>query len=278
MNESMKKTIAGLLIASSMTMGAFASGQTEVAPSGTTGTKTQAYENIDDIMVKGISDFTIVQGNTATIEVNGDQAYLDSLNLSNEDGFLQVNGEKAGDLNVVITTPSFSSLLLNNVTEGAMSGFTSQSGIDISLNGDTDFALKNTISAPKIKFFVSSKSHVEGNIETSFLDVRTTGKSTVSLSGITDMLNVNMSNNSTGNFNGLHIQEGDIFTRNDASISAALPGISMVKVETTGDSSVDLKMNGVLTAYARNDSSLTYSGDIRWAGQDTDDDGSISAN
>ncbi len=87
-----------------------------------------------------------------------------------------------------------------------------------------------------------------------------------------------MSNNSTGNFDGLQIQEGKVFTRNDASIIAVLPGISMVEVVTTGDSSVELDMNGVIIANARDDSSLTYSGDIRWAGQNANDDASITAN
>lgn len=278
MKDCMKKIMTGLIAASCITTGAFASGQSDIAASGSQGTIEQAYENIVDIMISDISDFTIVQGNAAAITVNGDQAYIDSLDLTNVDGYLQINGEGSENLDLVITTPSFSSLFLNDVTNGEMSGFDSKSDVLIKLSGDTDLAMKETLNAPNVRIIASSKSSLEGEVATSSLDVRTSGASDVVLSGITEMFNVNMSQTSTGNFDGLQLQKGDLFTRNDAAISAVIPGISLVKVVTTNDSSVNLTMNGILRADARGDSSLTYSGDIRWAGQDIDEDASISAN
>jgi hypothetical protein len=279
MKQSLKKTITGFLVASCMTMGAFASGQSDVVtPSGNAGTVTQAYESVYDIMVKGISNFTILQGDDTSITVNGDQAFIDTLDLTNNDGFLNINGEDAGELNVVFTTPSFSTLSLNNVNNGEMSGFQTKSDVLIMLSGETDLAMNDTLNAPSVRITASSKSKVMGEVGTSLLDVRTSGSSEVTLKGNTDLFNVTMSNNSTGNFDGLHIQKAEVFARNDASISAAFPGISMVNVLTANDSSVNLAMNGVLKAYAKGDSSLTYSGDIRWIGQDSDEDASISAN
>jgi hypothetical protein len=278
MKDSLKKSIAGLLVASCVTMGAFASGQSEIAASGNMGSIAQGYELIDDITVKGISDFTMVQGDSYSISVEGDQAYLETLGLSNEDGFLQIDGSNAGALSVVITTPSFATLFLDNVSEGEISGFTSKSDLLIKLNGFSDLVVKELLNAPNVRIIANSKSSIEGEIETSSLDVRTTGSATATLKGVTELFNVNMSQKSTGNFDGLHVQKAEVFTRNDATISAAIPGMSLVKVTTTNDSSVDLAMNGVLTANVRGDSSLAYSGNIRWAGQDVDEDASITAN
>jgi hypothetical protein len=280
MKESIKKTLTGLLVASCMTMGAFASGQADsrVTASGDMGTIVQGYDTIGDIMVKGISDLYIVQGDTASITINGDQAYLDALDFSNDNGFLQINGNNAGDMDVTITTPGLSDLALSDVEDGTLSAFDSKSDVIINLRGESSLVLEDTLQTPNLRISTSSKSTLEGKVATSELNVRSTGSSSVTLDGEADLFDAQLSQYSNGDFSGLNIQKGNVLTRNNAELNADFPGLSIVSVVTANDSEIELAMNGVLSADLRGDSSLSYSGHVKWDDKDVDDDATLSVN
>lgn len=277
-SESIKKAIAGILFAACVLTGVFASGQNDIVASGKIGTYNQNYESIEDIAISGIGNFSIEQGDVASIVVTGDEAYLDSLILTNENGFLKVFSENAEDLDVVITTPNMSSVFLSDSSVGTLSGFTSNSAVLFELTRDSDLTLKGTLTAPEISFYTNSHSTVEGTVNTKSLNAQTWGFSEINTTGIAGLFTVNMMQQSEGHFDGLHIQKANLIVKNDASLSAVFPGISHIDVFSSGEGAVELNMNGVLKANILGESSLTYSGDIQWLNKKVDDDASITAN
>lgn len=277
-SESMKKVLTGMMVAACVTTGVFASGQSEIVATGTETAIVKDFTSIEDILISGIHHFTIEQGESAGISVKGDSAFLDSMMLSNNDGFLEVVADGDNAIEVVITTPFFSSLLISDGSVGNIEGFDLNTSVFIRVAKNSILQMDDTFTAQKMTVKTSHNGQISGSVDTKILDVNTMSTSVINLSGSTDEFIALINGFSAGNFDNLHVQNADVSVKNEATVSAEFPGISNVNLYANGESDVTLAMNGALTANIDGESTVSYSGNVHWIGKSVDEDATLTAN
>jgi hypothetical protein len=258
-----------------------AGGQAEMLPAGTDSRVVTELSVIHDISLDGIASYQIVEGEKYSLEVAGDKAYVDALSLEIREGYLAVSSDKDQPVNVVITAPSFDVLAVSGNSAGFLDGYDLENPVNIYLNKNSSLYVKNVFKAPSIDLY-ASMSRVEGTFITDFLNVSGNRNSDLILHGSSRNLKAEITGTSTVRFDKMAVADAGIVTRQRASVLADFPGFSKVDVDAYNESSLDLSMNGILSAVVRTDSTLVYNGDISWAGKTVargeDGDASIRMN
>ena len=276
-----KKTAAAAVMAAGMVFSLTAGGQAEMLPAGTDSRVVTELSVIHDISLDGIASYQIVEGEKYSLEVTGDKAYVDALNLEISEGYLAVSSDKDQPVNVVITAPSFDVLAVSGNSAGSLDGYDLENPVNIYLNKNSSLIVKNEFKAPSIDLY-ASKSRVEGTFISDYLNVSGNSNSDLILQGASRNLKAEITGTSTVQFDKMAVSYAGIVTRQSASVLADFPGISKVDVDAYNESSLNLNMNGILSADVRTDSTLLYSGDISWAGKTVargeDGDASIRMN
>lgn len=271
-----KKTMATAALAVSMVFSLAANGQqdTQLAASGINTIVNKEFSSIDEISLAGISDFTIVEGENCTLELKGDQVFVESVSLNYDEGFLKVHSDSDRPVSINITVPSLVSLSLSEGSIGTLAMGELEESFTMYMTKDSSLVLNSDLKAPELMFYVS-ESHIDGVIDTAVMELQGISGADIDLSGYSHELEIELFTDSIALLDGLNVDMASIKTSQSAVLEANFPGMSKVDVDTHGSSSVNLSMNGILSANVLADSSLVYSGDVNWVGKyvaDGDDD------
>jgi hypothetical protein len=277
----LKKTVITAALAAGMVFSLTAGGQAEAAPSGTDSTVVTELSALHDISLDGIASYKILEGDLYSMEITGDKAFVEALTIENQEGYLAVSSRADQPVELVITAPSIDVLAVSGHSAGVLDGYELDHPMDIYLNKDSSLIVKGEFKAPSIDLYVSM-SQIDGSFITENMNVSGHSSSTLNLQGFSRNLNAEITGSSTADFDGMAVSHAKIETRQSASVLADFPGISKVEVDAYNESSLNLTMNGILSADVYTDSTLVYSGDISWAGKTVsngeDDDASIRMN
>ncbi|OQY35689.1 MAG: hypothetical protein B6241_00415 [Spirochaetaceae bacterium 4572_59] len=278
---TLRKVMATALLSISMVFSLAASGQQEsnVTASGTDTVVNKEFSSINEISLVGISDFTVEEGENCTLQLKGDQAYVEAVSLNNDNGFLEIQSDSDMPVTVNITVPSLVSLFLSEGTSGTFAMGDMEDSFTLYVIKDSSLAIESDLNAPELMFYVS-ESHVDGVINTNVMKIKGLSAANIDLTGYSHDLEFELFTDSVALLDGLNVDTAKINTSQSAVLEADFPGMSKVDVETHGSSSVILSMNGILSADVLADSSLVYSGDVNWVGKHVadgeDDDAFIS--
>lgn len=221
------------------------------------------FTSFNDISIKGVSSFSIIEGDNYSLEITGDKANVDAVVVSNEEGFLQLTSDAERTVDLIIMAPSFKTLAIAENSYGSITSFNLENTLALYLSDDSALNIKGELKAPQIEV-MASKSKLNGAVNTGLMMVTTYSKADLDLNGTASALNVEMHGNSTASFENLFVSNAKIDTQQTASMTADFPGYTKVAVDTSGESTVTLNMTGLLSAKVLSDSSLIYSGDVNW--------------
>jgi putative autotransporter adhesin-like protein len=254
--------------------GAFAFGT--VRGSGNTATINKEFSAIDELTLKGISDFTIVKSDTTMISITGDQTFIDMVNLQDKDGYLYIESNVKYPVSVVVSTPSLESLILSKGSKGALEGEFNMDSLSISLTNKSSLTVADALTASEISVYAGVNTELTGEVYTKLLTVDSLGTSKVALSGEAEQFKADFTQGA-GVFNNLNVQYADINVRGESTVDAVFPGNSITTVTASSDSAVSLDMNGILKVNMSGDSTLEYAGNIEWVGRIVSGDAEVSS-
>ncbi|QEN08756.1 hypothetical protein EXM22_12440 [Oceanispirochaeta crateris] len=254
--------------------GAFAFGT--VTGSGQTKTLNKEFTSIEELALKGISDFTIVKSDTAQVSITGDKSFVDMVDMEETDGYLYLESNAKYPVSVVISTPSLESLFLTKASMGTIEGDFNLDSLSISLMNRSALNVSDTLAVNELTVYAGAYTELTAEVNTKLLTVDSMGNSEVTISGEAKQFNANFTQGS-GIFNNLNVQYADINATGNSSIDAVFPGNSITSVRASNDGAVSLDMNGILNARMSGDSTLAYTGNIDWVGKQVSDDAAISS-
>jgi hypothetical protein len=272
-----KKSIAvvGVVLMSLVfSTGAFAYGR--VSESGQTTTLTKEFTEINELTLKGISDFTIVKSDSPTVSITGDKAYVEMVNLEEADGYLYVESNVKYPVSIVVSTSSLKSLVLSKASVGTIEGEFNTESLTISLTNKSSLTAKEALIANELTIYAGAHTALNAEVHTQLLTVDSMGNSEVDLRGEAEQFNANFTQGS-GAFNILNVQYANINAGGTSSVAAVFPGNSITTVRGSRGSAVSLDMNGILRANMSGDSTLEYAGNIEWLGKTVTDDAVVSS-
>ena len=249
-----------------------ANGQAETTPSGTDTRVVSELSALHDISLDGIDSYKIIEGDSYTMTITGDEAYVEAMTIENQDGYLAVSSDADQPVEVVITAPSFDVLAVSGHSDGVIDGYDLDHAMDIYLNKGSSLSVDGEFRAPVVDLYVSM-SRIDGSFITDEMNVAGHSNSDLNLDGFSRNLNAEITGSSSADFSGMAVSDAKIETRQSATVLADFPGISKVDVDAYNESSLNLTMNGILSADVYTDSSLVYSGDVTWAGKTVVADG-----
>lgn len=272
-----KKSIAviGVVLMSLVfSTGAFAFGT--VSGSGEISTITKEFTAIDELSLKGISDFTIVKSDTSMVSITGDQVFVDMVNLEETNGYLFIESNVKYPVSVVVSTSALESLLLSKASTGAIEGEFEMDSLTISLTNKSSLTALDVITTGELYVYARAHTELTAEVYTRLLSVDSMGNSKMAISGEAKQFNADFTNGS-GVFDDLNVQYADIQVSGTASIDAVFPGNSIATVKASNDSAVSLDMNGILKAQMSGDSTMEYAGNIEWMGKIVSDDAKVTS-
>ncbi|MBF9017544.1 MULTISPECIES: GIN domain-containing protein [unclassified Oceanispirochaeta] len=271
-----KKSIAviGIVLMSLVfSTGAFAFGT--VPGSGQTATITKEFTAINELSLKGISDFTIVESDSAMVSITGDKTYVEMVNLEGTEGYLYIESNVKYPVSVVVSTSSLESLVLSKASAGSIEGKFDLDSLSISLVSKSSLTAADALTANELSIYAGAYTKLNAEVYTKLLTVDSLGNSAVVLTGEAEQFNVDFTQG-TGVFNNLNVQYANINVSGESSVDAVFPGNSITTVNASSDSAVSLDMNGILKAHMSGDSTLEYAGNIEWVGRIVADDAEVS--
>ncbi|MDC7241139.1 MAG: DUF2807 domain-containing protein [Spirochaetales bacterium] len=233
------------------------------------------FSSITDLTLRGISDFRIIQSDSASVTLKGDKTFVEALEMDGSDGYLYIESNVDYPVEVVVATPDLTSLVLSHESKGTISGDFHAESLYISMTSKSSLKASSVLNADEINVYAGNNTFLEAEVQAKALNVSSPGKSAIMLSGEAEKLTA-VFNQGQADFNGLHVQKADLSASGSAVINASFPGNSITRVDASSDSSVVLNLNGILSVDASNDSTVKYSGNIEWAGKTTRDDAVLS--
>ena len=277
-STKIKQFIVFTVLAVGMTFSLAAGGQQDMDPAGTDATLSADYKSIRDITLDGIASYTIQEGNSFSLEITGDKAFVDAVSIEETNGYLKVVSHIDRPVDAIITAPFFESLNISGGSEGTMAGYDMDRGLALYVSGDSSLAIQGELTTPELSLFAFG-SELKGSVETNLLILEAHGDADVTLCGSATALKTVLVSNSNTVLDGFSVQNANLKLKSSAALTADFPGVSNVTIDTFANSSINLVMDGILSADVFGDSALIYSGDVIWAGRhvadNEDDDASI---
>lgn len=256
MNKRITTVLSALLMSFVLAGGVFAS--------------EKSFSSIEELTLKGITDFRIEKAGKASVSISGDER---GVTMQSEAGYLYIEADSP--VQVVIRTPELNSLVLADRSAGTMEGSFEADSFSLSLTGSSKLNITGTVKAEAIKVHAGNNSVLEGTVDAMMLLYNSTSASDVTLRGEARNLRADMSMGHVY-FDELNVQNAEIAVSGRAVMEADFPGNSDVQATVDGHGSVSLDMNGLLSARATGDGAISYTGNIEWVGKYRGVDASIS--
>ena len=181
--------------------------------------RTLDLSGFDEIVVNGMSDMELVQGENFQVSVKANEEVFDHIDYKVEDGALILETKeqvviKAEEFDVRITLPLLKSLTVNGAADVDLKGgYSASDSLRVEINGAGDFDLSG-IKVPALAFQLNGAGDIDASgLDVGDLSMEVNGAGDIDVSG--KAVNASFSVSGVGDINARGLQTEHVTTQKD---------------------------------------------------------------
>lgn len=181
--------------------------------------RTLDLSGFDEIVVNGMSDMELVQGENFQVSVKANEEVFDHIDYKVEDGALILETKeqvviKAEEFDVRITLPLLKSLTVNGAADVDLKGgYSASDSLRVEINGAGDFDLSG-IKVPALAFQLNGAGDIEASgLDVGDLSMEVNGAGDIDVSG--KAVNASFSVSGVGDIDARGLQTEHVTTQKD---------------------------------------------------------------